>query len=61
MHNRLDPGHCGVDPPAARQIAGRELDAFAGLVTAPTEHPHGTAGIPQEWRGEAPERAGAAG
>jgi hypothetical protein len=38
-----------------------KLDAVPGLVAAPTEHPHLTAGIPQERRDEASQRAGAAG
>jgi hypothetical protein len=46
---------------AGSQIAGHELDAVPGLVAAPTEYPHITAGIPQAPADEAPERTGAAG
>ncbi len=61
MHDGLDPVHRAFEPLAGGQIADHELDAVPGLVAAPTEYPHVTAGLPQAWHDEAPERARDAG
>jgi hypothetical protein len=61
VHDRPDPVHRGVQPLAGGEVADGELDAVAGLVRAPAEHPHLGAGVPQPRHDQAPEGAGAAG
>jgi hypothetical protein len=61
VHDRADPVHRGVDALTGGQIAGHELDAVRGVVAAPTQHPHVTAGIPQQRHDEASQRARATG
>ncbi len=61
VHDGSDPVHRGFEPFAGGQIADHELDAVRGFVAVPAEYPHGTAGVPQAWHDEAPERACAAG